>query len=124
MSSAEFHLSLLDRVVCSAKRLCEGELCCLGHRKVSALCLLYEIYHTADHALHKYLHNFVASPITRASAALGELVLVIPRCRTNQVSRSFFPSAVRLWNLLSLSAFSCGTLSSIKSAMNLCLQRS
>ena len=34
---------LLDSIVRSAEELCEGELCCLGHRrKVSALCLLYE----------------------------------------------------------------------------------
>ena len=29
MSSAESHLSLLDSVILRAKRLCEGELCCL-----------------------------------------------------------------------------------------------
>ena len=45
MSSTESHLGLLDSIVRSAERLCEDELCCLGHRKVSALCLLYKIYH-------------------------------------------------------------------------------
>ena len=40
------HLGMLDGVVRSAETLCEGELCCLGHRrKVNELCLLYEIYH-------------------------------------------------------------------------------
>ena len=54
----------------------------LGHRrKVSALCLLYKIYHRAAHPLHEYLHHFVAARSTRASVALGELALVIPRCR-------------------------------------------
>ena len=44
MSSAESQLGLLDSVVRSAERLCEGELCCLGQRKkVSSLCLLYNI---------------------------------------------------------------------------------
>ena len=31
-SSAESHLGLLDSIICSAERLCEGELCCLGLR--------------------------------------------------------------------------------------------
>ena len=36
-------IGLLDSVVRSAERLCEGDLCCLGHRrKVSSLCLLYK----------------------------------------------------------------------------------
>ena len=41
MVSVEYHLSLLDCIIRSAERLCEGELCCLGHRRwVSALYLL------------------------------------------------------------------------------------
>ena len=46
MSLVKSHLGLLDSIVHSAERLCEDELCCLGHkRKGSALCLLYKIYH-------------------------------------------------------------------------------
>ena len=41
MSSAESHLSLLDRVVRSAERLCEDELCCLRHRRRSVPCVCY-----------------------------------------------------------------------------------
>ena len=49
MSPAKSHLDLLDSIVRSAERLCESELCCLGHkRKVSALCLLHKIYHRVD----------------------------------------------------------------------------
>ena len=49
MSSAEYHLGLLHSIVHSEERLCEGDLCCLGHkRKVSALYLLYKIYHRVD----------------------------------------------------------------------------
>ena len=67
MLSAESHLSLLDSVVCSAEGLCEGELCCLWHRrKVSALCFLYKIYHREDHSLNEYLQYFVATCNTRA----------------------------------------------------------
>ena len=98
-------MGLLDSIVRSAERVCDGELCCLGHRrKVSALCLLYEIYHRVDQHLNEYLNNFVAVCNTRASTALGELALVIPRCRTDQFSRSFLSAAVSLWNMLALSA--------------------
>ena len=59
ISSAESHLCLLDGIV---ERLCEGVLCCLGHiRKVSALCLLYKIYHRVDHPMNKYLKHLVAA---------------------------------------------------------------
>ena len=80
MSSAEFHLSLLDRFVHSAEVLCDGELCCLGPRK---RCLLYKIYHRANHPMHEYLHYYVAARETRASAAPCEVALVIPSCRTD-----------------------------------------
>ena len=124
MLSVEFHLSLLDRAVHSAQSLYEGQFHCLGHRRrVSALCLLYEFCHKTDHPLHEYMHNFVAARNTRASAALGELALVITRCNTEQLSRSFLPVAVRLWNLLHLDMFSGGTFSSFKSTMNFCLVR-
>ena len=53
ISSAESHLGLLDSAVRNAERLCEGGLCCLQHRKkVSDLCLIFEMYHRADH--HSY----------------------------------------------------------------------
>ena len=97
MSTEVSHLSLLDRVVCCAERMYEVEHCCLGHRKkINAICLLYYIYHRADHPLHEYLHHFVAALNTRPSAALCELALVIPWCRTDQFSRSFLPVAMRL----------------------------
>ena len=87
------------------------------------LCLLYEIYHRVDHHMHGYLNHFIAARITRALAALGDLALVNPRCRPNPFSRLFLPSAARLRNLLPSGEFSGGTLSSFKSAMNLCLRR-
>ena len=84
-------------IVYSAERLCEGEFCCLGHcRKISALCLLCKIYHRVDHSMNKYLKHFVAARNTRASAVLGELASVTPRCRTESFSTSFLPIAVRL----------------------------
>ena len=97
MSSAESYLSLLDRVVRLAERLCEGELCCLRHKsKASALCLFYKSHRRADHSLHEHLHQFVAARNTRGSAALCELALVKPGLRTDQFSPSFLPPDVRL----------------------------
>ena len=81
------YLSLLDSIVRSAERLREGELCSLGHRrKVSVLCLLYEIYNRVDHSMNKCLKHFVAARNTTVSAALCEMALVIPRCRTRDDS--------------------------------------
>ena len=73
--------------------------------------------------MHEYLHHFVAARNTRASAALRELALTILRYASDLVSRSFLAVAVRLWNLMPSGVFGGGTLSSFKSAMNLCLQR-
>ena len=96
MSSAEPHLVLLNSAGRSAERLCEGELCCLGHRmEVSALCLLY-IHPSVDHLMKQCPHYFVAARNTSDSAALGELALVIPRCRTDQLCRSFLPTTLYL----------------------------
>ena len=60
-------------------------------RKVSTLCLLPKICHRVDHHMSEYLHHFVAARITRASAAMGELPVVLPSCRADQFSQSFLP---------------------------------
>ena len=61
--------------------LCEGELCCLWHRRqVSAVCLLCKICHRVDYPMNKYLKHIVAARNTRDSAALAETTLVILRC--------------------------------------------
>ena len=53
---------LLDSVARSAERLCEADFVAWEHkRKVSVLCLLYKIYHRADHLLHEYLHHFITA---------------------------------------------------------------
>ena len=80
ISSAEFHLGLLDSIVRNAERLCEGELCCVGHKRyVGVLCLLYDIYHRVDHPKNAFFNNFVTIRNTGASATPGELALVISR---------------------------------------------
>ena len=53
MSSAESHLDFLDSIVRRAERLCQSELCSLAlRRKVSALVLLYKIYHRVNHPMN------------------------------------------------------------------------
>ena len=90
-------LRVLDSIVRSAERVCVGELCCLGHRrKVSAVGLLYKIYHRVDHPMTQYLKHYVAARNTKASAARSELAVLIPRCRTDQFSRSFLHADERL----------------------------
>ena len=120
---AKFHFDLLHNAACSAERLCEGEICCLEHRrKVSVLCLLYKIYNIVDHPMNEYLNHFAAAT-TRALATLWELAIVILCFRTDQFSRSFLLPAARLWNLQPSGLFSCDTLSSFKSTMKLGLLR-
>ena len=93
-----FNAYVLSSFEYCAESLGEGELCCLGHRrKVCGVCLLYKIYHRVDHPMNAYPNNFVVVlSTTRASAALGELVLVIPHCRTDLLSQSFLPAIVYL----------------------------
>ena len=124
MSSAESHFGLLDSTVRSVERLYEGELYFLPHtKKVSALSLLYKIYHRLGNPINGYLNHFGSARNTRGSAALGELALVIPRYRTDQFRRSFQPVAVHsLWNLLPSGVFGDGTLSSFMITMNLCTE--
>ena len=91
MSLAVSYLGLLDSIVRNAERFCEVEFCCLGHqRKVCALGLLHKIYHRVDHPMNKYLNDLVAARNTRASAALGELtlVMVIKALRTLYLQKS------------------------------------
>ena len=117
-------MGLLDSIVRGAERLCEAELCSLARRrKVSALFLRYKIYNRVKHPMNGYLIHFVAARYARRSAALGELALVIPRCRTDHFSRSLLLAAVRLWKWLPSGVLSSGTLSSFKSAMDLCILR-
>ena len=46
-----------------------------------------------NHSVNGYLNLFVATLNAQASAALGEFVLAIRRCRTDQFSLSFLPAA-------------------------------
>ena len=91
MSSAESHLNLLDRVVYSAERLCEGEFFLWYRRKIITLGLLYAIYHRLEHPMNEYLKHLVATRTAGASADLCVLLMVMPSCKTDQLSRYFLP---------------------------------
>ena len=97
MSSLESHLGLLD--------------CIVRRRKISALCLPLKIYHRVDCFMSDHLNYFVATRHTRIAAAESELVLVIPRCRTDQFSRSFAcccsPVEIAADGVLSVGTLTC-----------------
>ena len=63
-------------------------------RLVPCVCSIRNI--TVDHPMNEYLKHFAAARNSRASAALGKVALVIPRCRIDQFSRSLMSAAVRL----------------------------
>ena len=65
--------------------------------------------------MNEYLHYFFATRNIRALAALGQLTLVIPHCRTDQISRSFLSAAGCLGSLLPSGMFSGSTLSFLRS---------
>ena len=97
MSTVESHLGLLVSIVRSVKILCWDELCCLRHKsKVSDLFLLYKIYYRVGHPMNEQSASFSCNLYHFLAAAPDELAFVIPRCRTDQFSRSFLPAAERM----------------------------
>ena len=81
-------------VLFTVRKNCESKLCCLRHRR-RLLPFIYSISHRLGHPINENLKHFIAAHNTRALAALGELVLVIPHCRTDHFSWFFLPAAVR-----------------------------
>ena len=65
-------------------------------RSVPRVCSTYKICHRTGRPMHEYLYYFIAARNSRASAAVSELALMIPRCRIDQFSQSFLPSDVHL----------------------------
>ena len=125
MSSAESDLGLLYWLVLFAVQKGFVRVKCVvwsTEERVGPCVSSVGITRVENH-MHDYLHHFVAALNTRVLAALSELALAIPRCRTDQFSWSFLPTAFHLWNLLSSGVLSGGTLSSFKNIINLCLLR-
>ena len=120
-SAAACHLSLLDRTVRRAVSLSEGTVRCdLAHRRqVASLCMFFKIFHNGDHPVRSHYPSlFVPTRLTRRAAALHDFVLLAPRCKTVQYSRSFVPACVALWNGLDSSVFDGSNVSSFKSLVN------
>ena len=90
----------------------------------SVLCACSIRFITERTLLCKSICIILLQPVnTRVLTALCELTLVIPRCGTDQFSRSFLSVAERLSNFLPSNVWSGGTWSSFKSTMNLCPRR-
>ena len=107
--AATCHLSLLDRVVRRAVALSEGEVKCdlLHRRKFASLCMFYKIFNNACHPVRLYYPNLlVPTRVTRRTArVMHDKVLVAPRCRTVQYTRSFVPACVTLWGITLMALF-------------------
>jgi hypothetical protein len=120
-SAAAGHLSLLDKVVRDAARLCGGgDLVSLNLRRdVAALCIFYKIYNNANHPLCEV----VTLPptrrrFTRAAARAHRHEVGVVRCRTVQFGRCFVPSVAVLWNSLPDCVFDNDGLDGFKRATN------
>lgn len=120
-SAAACHLSLLDRIVRRAAALSEGEVNCdlVHRRRVAFLCMFFKIFNNVDHPVRSHCPPpCVPARFTRRTAAMHDFVLLTPRCRTVQYTRSFIPACVALWNSLAVSVFEASDVSSFKSLAN------
>ena len=121
-SAAGCHLSLLDRVVHCASRLCSDveDLVLLPVRRdVAGLCMFYKIYHNLSHPLN----DVVFAPTrrlrhTRAAVLAHDFEVQLLRCRTAQFERCFVNSMGKLWNSLPGEVFDSGCLDGFKRATN------
>ena len=94
--------------------------CDLGHRRdVVSLCMMFKIINRPGHSLNSYLPGrFVPLRYTRYAVNVHSNALNPVWCRTVQFSRSFVPSAFRLWNFLDEDVFAGGSVGSFKSGVN------
>ena len=101
-SAANSHLNLLDKNLRAIKFLIPDLNVDLWHRRaVSSLCILYKIFHTADHPLHQDLPRlFAPQRVTRDALNANSRSFTPMRFNTTQYSRSFIPSTTKLWNEL------------------------
>ena len=54
-------------------------------RSAPCVCLIYDLSQSGP-PMNEYLHHFIATRDTRASAALGKLALMMLRCKTDKFS--------------------------------------
>ena len=74
--------------------------CDLSHRRsVAVLCMLYKIRCNPKHPLCGALPvPCVPVRVTRGALIAHRYTFALPRCRTSQYRRTFFPLSVSLWN--------------------------
>ena len=121
MSAATSHLSLLDRVVSQVSRLSGGSVSCdLWHRcKVASLSAFFKIDSLVDHPVRGlFPAQYVLRRPTRRALAAHSRSFEMPRSRTEQLSRSFVLSCVRLWNGLHESVFAGEGIGAFKTSVN------
>ena len=121
ISAATSHLSLLDRVVGQVSRLSGGSVSCdLWHRrKLASLCVFFKIDSLVDHPVcGLYPSQYVLRRPTRGALAAHSRSFEMPRSRTEQFSRSFVLSCVRMWNGLHESVFAGEGVGAFKTSVN------
>ena len=101
-SAANSHLNLLDKNLRAIKFLIPDLNVNLWHRRaISSLCILYKIFHNADHPLHLDLPSLYAPQrVTRDALNFNSRAFTPTRFNTTQFSRSFIPGTTKLWNEL------------------------
>ena len=94
--------------------------CDIAHRRsVAVLCMLYKIRCKAMHPLNGALPGaYVPVRVTRGALVTHRYTYALPRCRTSQFSRTFFPLSVSLRNDLAHPVFDGVGLAGFKSWAN------
>ena len=119
-SAAVCHLRLFDRVFGMIRFLLPDININLDHRRsVGSLSLFFKIVQNQSHPLHSRL-PLLFNPIrnTRRTVNLNTLSFTPIRCSTEQFSRSFFPSCVKIWNSLSDDIVHSSNVQIFKSSFN------
>ena len=120
MSAADCHLKLLDRSLNSIKFILPDFSLDLDHRRlVGSISVFFKILNNSRHPLHSALPaSFTPTRLTRYTESLNSRALNFVDTRTNQFSRCFMPSMVRLWNGLPDNIVNSGDLTIFKSRVN------
>ena len=84
-------------------------------RTYAKLCLFFKIAHhkTPQYLGQKYFTNAGSTRLTRMTATAEHRILE-PRCRIVCYQSSYFPSSIKLWNMLPSSILQCESILSFK----------
>ena len=125
LSAADSHFRLLDRAFSMIRFLIPDLNISLHHRRlVGSICLFFKVVKTPTHPLHLSLPpRFVSNRITRYNQNFNSMAFQPIRCQTNQYSRSFFPSMIKIWNTLPEDLIQSSDMHSFKRGVNKYLLR-